>query len=140
MYGAESTFYWHPFDKVETGGSFGYVRGVLANRSGENVPRLPPLQGRINITIEPSESFTTGVVVRLASEQDRTGEFEQSTPGYAVLDYSAQYYRHLWGHVHTVSLTLENLTHTTYNRHLNRVKEIMPEPGRNLRILHKTFF
>ena len=140
MYGAESTFYWHPFDKVETGGSFGYVRGVLANRSGENVPRLPPLQGRINITIEPSESFTTGVVVRLASEQDRTGEFEQSTSGYAVLDYSAQYYRHLWGHVHTVSLTLENLTHTTYNRHLNRVKEIMPEPGRNLRILHKTFF
>ena len=75
-----------------------------------------------------------------SAEQERTGDFEEPTPGYAVFDYSAQYYRNLWGYLHTFSLTFENLTNATYRNHLNRVKKIMPEPGRNLRILHKIFF
>ena len=140
MHGAEATFYWHPFQRVEAGGTFGYVRGVLTNRNDANIPRLPPLQSRLRITFEPSESLTYSLVMRMASEQNRLGEFEEPTPGYAVLDYSAQYYRKLWGHLHTFSFTLENLTDATYRKHLNRVKKIMPEPGRNLRILHKTFF
>ena len=37
-------------------------------------------------------------------------------------------------------LTLENATDAVYRNHLNRVKEILPEPGRNLRLLHKIFF
>ena len=88
----------------------------------------------------PSEALSADLALRLAADQDRLGEFEEPTPGYSVLDLSLQYYLHLWGHLHTFSLTLENLTNATYRKHLNRVKEIMPEPGRNLRILHKTFF
>ena len=42
--------------------------------------------------------------------------------------------------LHTFSLTLENATDAVYRNHLNRVKEILPEPGRNLRLLHKVFF
>ena len=37
-------------------------------------------------------------------------------------------------------MTLENATDAVYRNHLNRVKEILPEPGRNLRLLHKIFF
>ena len=80
------------------------------------------------------------LALRLAADQNRPGEFEEPTPGYAVLDLSAHYYRHLWDFLHTLSFTVENTTDATYRKHLNRVKEIMPEPGRNLRILHKTFF
>ena len=44
------------------------------------------------------------------------------------------------GSLHSFSLTLENATDAVYRSHLNRVKEILPEPGRNLRLLHKIFF
>jgi iron complex outermembrane receptor protein len=37
-------------------------------------------------------------------------------------------------------VSVDNVLDTTYRRHLNRVRQIMPEPGRNLRILHKAFF
>jgi iron complex outermembrane receptor protein len=39
-----------------------------------------------------------------------------------------------------VAITLENASDATYRKHLNRVKEILPEPGRNVRLLHKVFF
>ena len=140
MYGLEATFDWHVHPDVELGGTFGYIRGMLTDLADAHIPRLPPLQGRLALTVEPSEALTFDLALRLATDQDRPGEFEEPTPGYAVFDYSAQYYRHLWGHLHTFSLTLENLTDVTYRKHLNRVKEIMPEPGRNLRILHKILF
>ena len=140
MQGLEATFDWHLHPDLELSGTFGYVRGVLTNLADENIPRLPPLQGRIALSVEPSEALSADLALRLAADQDRLGEFEEPTPGYSVLDLSLQYYLHLWGHLHTFSLTLENLTNATYRKHLNRVKEIMPEPGRNLRILHKTFF
>ena len=57
-----------------------------------------------------------------------------------VFDLSGSYYRHFRGHLHTLSLTVENITDDIYRTHLNRVKELMPEPGRNVRILFKTFF
>ena len=140
MHGLETTFDWHAHPNVALGGTFGYVRGVLTGANDANIPRLPPLQGRLALTIEPSEALTFDLALRLGADQERTGDFEEPTPGYAVFDYSAQYYRNLWGYLHTFSLTFENLTNATYRNHLNRVKKIMPEPGRNLRILHKIFF
>ena len=50
-----------------------------------------------------------------------------------MLDFSGQYYAEWGGRLHTFSLTLENATDAVYRNHLNRVKEILPEPGRNLR-------
>ena len=44
------------------------------------------------------------------------------------------------GHLHTFVLTLENVTNAVYRKHLNRVKDILPEPGRNVRLLHKVYF
>ena len=140
MHGLETVFEWHAHPNVALGGTFGYTRGVLTGANDANIPRLPPLQGRLTITVESSEALTFDLALRLGAEQERTGDFEEPTPGYAVFDYSAQYYRNIWGYLHTFSLTVENMTNATYRNHLNRVKKIMPEPGRNLRILHKTFF
>jgi iron complex outermembrane receptor protein len=39
-----------------------------------------------------------------------------------------------------MTLSVDNAFDTEYRRHLNRVREIMPEPGRNVRVLHKAFF
>ena len=112
---------------------------MLSDRGDEPLPRLPPFQGRFGLTGE-RESLNGTVALRLAAAQNRPGEFEEPTDGYAVLDLSGQYLAHWGGRLHAFSATLENATNAVYRRHLNRVKEILPEPGRNLRVLHKLYF
>ncbi len=140
MHGAEVAFDWHVADHWKTAGSFSYVRGHLIDRNHEPLPRLPPLQGHLSLTCEPTEALSATIDLRLAADQNRIGEFEKPTEGYAVLDFSSQYYAQWGGRLHTFALTLENATDAVYRNHLNRVKEILPEPGRNLRLLHKIFF
>ena len=140
MYGAEANFDWHVGDHLKAAGTFSYVRGQLIDRNDEPLPRLPPLQGHLGLTCEPTEALSATIDLRLAANQNRTGEFEKPTKGYAVLDFSSQYYAQWGGRLHTFALTLENATDAVYRNHLNRVKDILPEPGRNLRLLHKVFF
>ena len=140
MHGAEATFDWHVADYWKAAGTLSYVRGYLIDLNDEPLPRLPPLQGHLGLTCEPTEALSATVDLRLAAEQSQIGEFEKPTEGYAVLDFSGQYYAEWGGRLHTFALTLENATDAVYRNHLNRVKEILPEPGRNLRLLHKIFF
>ena len=62
------------------------------------------------------------------------------TSGYVVLDLSAEIHKVAFGLLHVMTLSVDNAFDTEYRRHLNRVREIMPEPGRNVRVLHKAFF
>ena len=140
MHGAEANFDWHLAEPWKVAGTLSYVRGHLIDLNDEPLPRLPPLQGHLGLTCEPTEALSATVDLRLAAEQSQIGEFEKPTEGYAVLDFSSQYYAEWGGRLHTFSLTLENVTGAVYRNHLNRVKEILPEPGRNLRLLHKIFF
>ena len=140
MHGAEVTFDWHLVEPWKVAGTLSYVRGHLIDLNDEPLPRLPPLQGHLGLTCEPTEALSATIALRLATEQNRISEFEKPTEGYAVLDFSGQYYAEWGGRLHTFSLTLENATDAVYRNHLNRVKEILPEPGRNLRLLHKIFF
>ena len=79
-----------------------YVRGHLIDLNDEPLPRLPPLQGHLGLTCEPTEALSATIALRLATEQNRIGEFEKPTEGYAVLDFSGQYYAE-WGDVCTLS-------------------------------------
>ncbi len=139
MRGAEVALDWDLWRSLKTTITASQVRGVLSDRGDEPLPRLPPLQGRFSLT-GGRESLSGTVGLRLAAAQDRPGEFEQPTDGYAVLDLSGQYLASWGGRLHAFSATLENATNAVYRRHLNRVKEILPEPGRNLRVLHKLYF
>ena len=140
MHGVEAAFDWNLARAFRGAGTLGYVRGRLTDLDDEPLPRLPPLQGRVTLSWEPSEALKAAAALRLAADQDRPGEFEEPTEGYAVLDLSGEHHVHWGGRLHTLSLTLENATDAVYRNHLNRVKEILPEPGRNLRILYKMFF
>ena len=139
MRGAEIALDWDLWRSLKTTITASQVRGVLSDRGDEPLPRLPPMQGRFSLT-GGRESLSGTVGLRLAAAQDRPGEFEEPTDGYAVLDLSGQYLASWGGRLHAFSATLENATNAVYRRHLNRVKEILPEPGRNLRVLHKLYF
>ena len=140
MHGAEASFDLHLARYWRAEGSMSYVRGMLTGLDDEPLPRLPPLQGRLAVEYEPTGSFRTGLSLRLAADQDRPGRFEEPTDSYAVIDCTGELNGHRWGLLHTLTLTVENLGNSVYRRHLNRVKEIMPEPGRNIRLLHRVYY
>ena len=101
MHGAEANFDWHLAEPWKVAGTLSYVRGRLIDLNDEPLPRLPPLQGRLGLTCEPTEALSATVDLRLAAEQNRIGEFEKPTEGYAVLDFSSQYYAEWGGRLHT---------------------------------------
>ncbi|HLR24696.1 MAG TPA: hypothetical protein VK112_02430, partial [Fodinibius sp.] len=73
-------------------------------------------------------------------KQTRTGEFETSTDGYTLFDLMGQYRFETGAVLHTISLNAENILDTTYRNHLSRIKEFMPEPGRNISLLYRVYF
>lgn len=115
-----------------------YVRGTLTE-TDQPLPLIPPLKGQIELRYE-RPSYFVGVGTRLAARQDRVGEFETPTPGYAVVHATAGYTWPWLGRLHAVTLRLDNLGDAVYREHLSRVKSIMPEAGRNLSALYRVDF
>lgn len=99
-------------------------------------PLIPPLMGRVGVRWERGAWFA-GAGVRLAARQERVGDFEQPTDGYAVgdLDLGVRLVR--GPRVHAISLRVDNLTDVEYRDHLARTKEIMPQPGRGVSLLYR---
>ena len=137
MWGAEAGWELDLARRTATHGAVSYVRGELDD--GQDLPQMPPLQGRVGVE-HRRDAVDLGVALRFAADQNRPGRFETTTPGYAVLDLSAEARHVAFGLLHVLTVSVDNAFDTEYRRHLNRVREIMPEPGRNLRVLHKAFF
>lgn len=103
------------------------------------LPMIPPLQGSLfarysykGLTITPR--------LRIADEQTRLGEFETPTDGYTIADVSVQYRFSTSNLLHTLSLNGQNIFDTQYENHLSRIKDIYPEPGRNVSLLYRVYF
>ncbi len=99
-------------------------------------PLIPPLAARAGVRWERGPWFA-GAGVRMAARQERVGDFETPTDGYAVgdLDLGVRLVR--GPRVHALSLRIDNLTDAEYRDHLARTKEIMPQPGRGVSILYR---
>ena len=115
-----------------------WVRGTLTELDTP-IPWTPPLRSSTSVTWAAG-SWKTSFTLRAMSRQDRLGPFEEGTEGYAVPDASVQYHMIAGGVMHTFMLAIDNLTDITYRDHLSRVKSIMPEPGRNIRLLYRSYF
>ena len=67
--------------------------------------------------------------------QDRLGEFETFTPSAFLTDLILTYnYKR-----YDFTLQFNNIFDETYYNHLSRIKDITPEPGRNISIILKTY-
>lgn len=104
--------------------------------ASEHPPMIPPLHGHVGVRYE-RKSYFGGVGLRVAAEQERLGDFEAPTDGYVVGDLSAGIRFSRGARFHTVTLKVDNLFDTEYYDHLSRIKEIMPEPGRNVSVLYR---
>ena len=109
------------------------------SRDTRPLPMIPPLKSNLSLKYA-SGGFEAGTRARLASSQNRTGEFETPTDGYAIFDLFGQYRFQSGQLLHTISVRAENLFDTSYRSHLSRIKELMPEPGRNVSLLYRVYF
>lgn len=103
------------------------------------LPMIPPLKGRLTLKYA-SGGFRIGANATLAAAQTRTGDFETPTDGYAIFDVFGQYRFQTAELLHTISLSADNLLNREYYSHLSRIKDIMPEPGRNISLLYRMYF
>lgn len=103
------------------------------------LPQIPPAKGRIEISKEYYNVLLTAET-EFAAAQKRTDIFETATAGYIVYNFSAQYSAELIGLYHNISLSVTNIANAEYRNHLSRVKIIMPEAGRNIKLLYKLYF
>lgn len=102
-------------------------------------PLIPPLHGDVGARYERTNWFA-GTDVRVADRQDRLGDFEDPTAGYAVIDLSSGIRFVQGNRLHAITLRVDNTLDTAYRNHLSRVKEIMPEPGRSIALVYRLVF
>ncbi|HAC15637.1 MAG TPA: hypothetical protein DCE78_06805 [Bacteroidetes bacterium] len=138
MWGTEILMELHLNESFSLNGTVSYVEGTITE-SDRPLPFIPPLTGKVNFQYN-YRGFTAGISSRFASEQSRLGEFEEPTDGYQIYDASFQYIFNRNNFLHTFSVSAENFSNETYRMHLSRVKSIMPEPGRNIKMLYRVYF
>jgi iron complex outermembrane receptor protein len=138
MQGFEATAEWELIEHVVASGSLSFVRGDIVTED-RPLPTIPPLGGRFGLRYA-WRALTIGAELRGAARQERLGEFETPTDGYVVANAFAQVQYLLGSMMHTVVLSVDNATDTEYRNHLSRTKAIMPEPGRNVRLLYRLYF
>ncbi|MCS7081491.1 MAG: TonB-dependent receptor [Bacteroidota bacterium] len=138
LWGGEGALEWRPLANWGLFASSSWVWGGFAD-TRKPLPMIPPVMGRLELHYG-SGALSALLGLRFAMRQERVDVFEEPTPGYAVLDASVQYYWSGGALLHTLVLGLQNLTDAAYRNHLSRVKRIMPEPGRNLRLLYRVYF
>ena len=115
-----------------------YIHGTM-QASGRPLERIPPLNGKFVISYTPTP-LHLHVASRFSGSQTRLGEFEAPTDGYLVYDIGGYLNFSWWQLENMVVFGVENLFDTTYREHLSRIKAVMPEPGRNVKLLYKLNF
>lgn len=102
-------------------------------------PLIPPAFGTAELRYETPNVFA-GAGARWAARQARVGDFETPTAGYVVGDLHAGFRTLIGGQFHTFTLRVDNVGNKQYRDHLSRIKEIAPQPGRNVSLLYRITF
>lgn len=136
IYGLEAAIRFNIYG-FEFEGNISSVRGKILPHE-DNLPMIPPTKGNIEVSYKLSGNII-GIYCDYAANQNRTDKFETPTKGYAIFGLFANYSFYWSGLLNSISLSIDNIFNSEYRNHLSRIKSIMPEPGRNLRLNYKFF-
>jgi iron complex outermembrane receptor protein len=115
-----------------------YVRGTL-KEGGDPLPRIPPFRVRTGARYQRN-AFQAGGEVIAAADQDRVFGAETTTDGYGLLKFFASYTFGTDRVANTITLRADNATNELYRNHLSLLKELVPETGRNFKLLYNVRF
>jgi iron complex outermembrane receptor protein len=112
------------------GASLDWVSGSLD--SGGDVPFLPPVTLHLEASAE-WQRLRLGVRTNLAGEQSNPGEGYLATDGYATVDLSASWALNADGKSR-LFLDARNVTDEEVRLSTSVLKDVVPSPGRNIRV------
>ena len=135
MLGLEMHLGWRPNTRLDLELNGSYVRGQ--NRD-EQLPlrEMPPLKF-VGSTSYRHPWLTVGGTAEWAARQKRVDRFEDPTDGYTVFGVYAQRDILTDRTRHSLILSVDNLFNTEYRNHLSRIRSVMPETGRNVKVNYK---
>ena len=136
--GAEFSVDTEILPRFQVEASMSYVKGTLT-ASDSPLERIPPLNGKVALRYV-THPLNVHFTARFSDGQHRLGEFEEATAGYVVYDAGFQFSFPWWQLQHQAVVTVENIFDTEYRQHLSRIKLVMPEPGRNVKLLYRLNF
>ena len=127
-------------------GGLDYVRGDLTSLDLP-MPRIPPLRGLAGLHLRKN-AFEAGVDGTFTAKQDRvyaqgfsgTTIGETPTDGYTLAKVFASYSFGSGTMVNTITARLDNAGNTLYHNHLNYLKDLAPEMGRNFAVVYSVKF
>lgn len=127
-------------------GGLDYVRGDLT-AINKPLTRMPPLRGRAGLRFQKN-AFQAGVDGVFTAKQDRVYTIdtadgpvgETPTDGYDLLKLYGSYTFGSAKAASTITARLDNATDTLYRNHLNYLKDLAPDMGRNFRIVYSVKF
>jgi iron complex outermembrane recepter protein len=119
---------------------FGYdmVRGSLKD-SGEPLPRIPPFRVIAGLTYRKN-AIQLGGNVTHAADQNRVFGEELPTEGYTLLKLFGAYSFTSGRVTNTITARLDNAANELYFNHLNYLKDVLPEMGRNFKLIYSVGF
>ena len=114
------------------------VRGSLRD-TGEPLPRVPPVRFIGGLQYHRN-AWQVGTQVVSTLDQDRVYDTETPTAGYTTLRLFGAYSLQAGRLLHTFSARFDNVTNELYRNHLSLVKDLVPEMGRNARVVWSVRF
>jgi iron complex outermembrane receptor protein len=118
--------------------TYDWVAGELRD-SGLPLPRIPPFRVIPGLRYQKN-ALQAGGTITLTSDQSRVFGAETPTPGAAVVKLFGSYSFVGGGVTHTVTARLDNAANKLYRNHLNYLKDLLPEMGRNFKIVYSVSF
>jgi len=149
--GGEAGLQWEALRRVVVEGSLAAVRATRLD-TNDPLPAIPPLNGALGVRYEGERLFfSTGWeaagaqnrVPRPITSSVGSGEqifTERPTAGHNVFNLGAGGRWEMAGRLHTLTLQVDNATDAVWRDHLSRIKEVAPQPGRNLQLLYRVRF
>jgi iron complex outermembrane receptor protein len=114
------------------------VRGELSD-TDDPLPRIPPFRFIPGLRYQRN-GLQFGGSVALTGDQDRVFGDETPTAGAGVLKLFGSYSFVTRGVTNTITARLDNATDRLYRNHLNYLKDVLPEMGRNFKVVYSMGF
>jgi hemoglobin/transferrin/lactoferrin receptor protein len=132
LYGFDLRLDYNVYDNLVLFASGAYVRGKNRD-TGENLPRIPPLNGRLGMRYTYPKLGSAEIAVAGASKQDKIATGELATDGYYCLDMTLHSKKFRIGSAALQFFSgIDNITNNSYTNHLSTNRgSISIEPGRN---------
>ena len=118
--------------------TFDLVRGELTD-TDDPLPRIPPFRVIPGLRYQKN-ALQFGGSVTITGDQDRVFGAETPTAGAGVLKLFGSYSFVTGGVTNTITARLDNATDTLYRNHLNYLKDVLPEMGRNFKVVYSVQF